>query len=280
MNIRKMKKFATMTLAATGLALIAVTTGAPPAAAAESVLDKINKTGTMKVCFAQGQPDNYRDPKTGEWNGVFVDLVNQLADWMKVKVETLEVQWDVAVLSIRRGDCDLFGSSIVYNAPRALQINYIQPFWAKGMNAVIAKGNPRGFKSPADLDRDDVTLVVILGTREHETAKRLYPNAKILALKVNSDVQINESVKRGDADAALLPTITIRWWLAVPENAAWGAMGFPGNDFGNAPNGWAIRYGDPEWKSFLDAFVNYVTVNKIAVGLYDTYLKKTNPFAK
>ena len=122
--------------------------------------------------------------------------------------------------------------------------------------------------------------MVILGTREHETAKRLYPKAKILALKVNSDVQINESVKRGDADAALLPTITIRWWLAVPENAAWGTMGFPGNDFGNAPNGWAIRYGDPEWKSFLDAFVNYVTVNGIAVGLYDTYLKKTNPFAK
>jgi ABC-type amino acid transport substrate-binding protein len=161
-----------------------------------------------------------------------------------------------------------------------MQINYIRPFWAKGMNAVIPKGNPRGFKQPADLDRADVTLVVILGTREHETAKRLYPKAKILALKVNSDVQINESVKRGDADAALLPTITIRWWLAVPENAAWGTMGFPGNDFGNAPNGWAIRYGDPEWKSFLDAFVNHVTVNGIAVGLYDTYLKKTNPFAK
>ena len=65
--------------------------------------------------------------------------------------------------------------------------------------------------------------------------------------------------------------------LATTVHAASSAASMP---FGNAPNGWAIRYGDPEWKSFLDAFVNYVTVNKIAVGLYDTYLKKTNPFAK
>ena len=243
------------------------------ASAQESVLDKVKQTGTLKVCFAQGQPDNYKDPKTGEWTGVFVDLVHQLADWMKV-------QWNVAVLSLKRGDCDLFGSSLVYNAPRAMQINYIRPMWAKGMNAVIPKENPRGFASPSDLDGEDVTLAVIVGSREHETAKRLFPDAKLLALQTNVDVQINESVKRGDADAALLPTITIRWWLDVPENQAWGAMGFPGNDFGNAPNGWAIRYGDPDWKNFLDAFSNFTWANHITEGLYDTYLAKTNPFAE
>jgi ABC-type amino acid transport substrate-binding protein len=251
-----------------------------PISAQESALTKVKREGTLKVCFAQGTPDNYKDPKTGEWVGVFVDLVNELATWMKVKVEKVEVQWDVAVLALKRGDCDLFGASLIYNAPRAAEINYIRPFWAKGMNAVISKQNPKKFKTPDDLNSDKVTLAVIVGSREHETAKRLFPNAKILALKVNADIQIVESVKRGDADAALLPTITARWWLAVPENAAWGAMGFPGTDFGNAPNGWAIRYGDPDWKNFLDAFSGWVAANNVAVSLYDQYLKKSNPFAK
>ena len=266
--------------AAAGAAALTLSMLSGNASAQESVLDKVKQTGTLKVCFAQGQPDNYKNPKTGEWTGVFVDLVHQLADWMKVEIEPVEVQWNVAVLSLNRGDCDLFGSSLVYNAPRAMQINYIRPMWAKGMNAVIPKENPKGFESPADLDSADVTLAVIVGSREHETAKRLFPEAKLLALQTNVDVQINESVKRGDADAALLPTITIRWWLGVSDNQAWGAMGFPGNDFGNAPNGWAIRYGDPDWKNFLDAFSNFTWANQITEGLYDTYLAKTNPFAK
>jgi ABC-type amino acid transport substrate-binding protein len=273
--MRRMR-FAGMVAAAVAVAGM---TGAS-AGAEESVLVKVKRDGVLRVCFAQGTPDNYKDPKSGEWVGVFVDLVNELATWMKVKVEKVEVQWDVAVLTLKRGDCDLFGASLIYNAPRAMEINYIRPFWAKGMNAIIPKANPKKLRKPEDLNNDKVTLAVIVGSREHETAKRLFPSAKILALKVNADVQIAESVKRGDADAALLPTITVRWWLAVPENAAWGAMGFPGSDFGNAPNGWAIRYGDPDWKDFLDAFSGWVAANNVAVGLYDEYLKKSNPFAR
>ena len=89
--------------AAAGAAALALSMLSGNASAQESVLDKVKQTGTLKVCFAQGQPDNYKDPKTGEWTGVFVDLVHQLADWMKVEIEPVEVQWNVAVLSLNRG---------------------------------------------------------------------------------------------------------------------------------------------------------------------------------
>src|SRR5690349_483265 len=75
----------------------------------ESVLTKIKRDGTLKVCYAQTTPDNYKDPRTGEWTGVFVDLVNEMAAWMKVKVEPVEVQFATVILSLNRGDCDLFG---------------------------------------------------------------------------------------------------------------------------------------------------------------------------
>src|SRR5579875_529584 len=103
------------------LALLLAPVLAPPAFAqpADSALAKIKSAGTMKVCYAQVTPDSYKDPKTGEWNGVFVDLVNELADWMKVKVEPVEVSWSTVILALNRGDCDLFGASLLYNAPRA-----------------------------------------------------------------------------------------------------------------------------------------------------------------
>lgn len=264
------------------LLLLAVITGVAGAtsASADSVLDQVKNEGKLKVCFAQGMPDNFKNPNTGEWTGVMVDLVQMLADWMKVEVEAIEVGWDVAVLSLKQGTCDLFGSSIVYNAPRAMEIDYIAPFGAKGINVVMSQDNTKDLKTPADMNREDVTLVAELGTREQETAQRLFPKAKIVPVKVQSSIQIVDHVKRGDADAAVLPAITVKWWLQVPENAAWGKMGFPDEDFGNAPNGWAVRYGDPDWKNFLDAFSNYVSANKISLNLYEEYMARTNPFIR
>src|SRR3954468_4384730 len=89
-------------------ALIAATllAGLPAAAQTkESVLAKVKREGVLKVCYTQTTPDNYKDPRTGEWTGVFVDLVTELANWMKVKVEPVEVQLATVILSLNRGDC-------------------------------------------------------------------------------------------------------------------------------------------------------------------------------
>ncbi len=259
--------------------LLAGTTGSQ-AQSESSILTRVKKEGVMKVCYAQGSPESYKDPKTGEWLGVFVELVNELAAWMKVKVQPVEVQWNTAVLALKRGDCDFFGSSFVYNAPRALEVNFIRPFRAKGLNAIIRKDNAKNLKTISDLNQENIKIAVGLGSREFETGKRLFPKAQFLPLQIQADVESLAPTKRGDTDVTILPIININWWLQIPENAEWGKMAFPGEDFGNAPVGWAVRYGDPEWKDFLDMFSGYVAANDLAKRYYDEYLAKTNPFAK
>src|SRR5579872_5603155 len=76
-------------------------------AAAESVLDKVKREGVLRVCNFQLMPDLYKNPKTNEWIGVMGDLMKQLADWMKVKIEPVEVVGsDVAILTLKQGGCD------------------------------------------------------------------------------------------------------------------------------------------------------------------------------
>jgi polar amino acid transport system substrate-binding protein len=258
--------------------LLAITGGAN-AQSDTSTLTKIKKEGVMKVCLAQGSPESYKNPKTGEWTGVFVQLANELAEWMNVELVPVEVQWNTAVLAIKRGDCDFFGGSLVYNVPRALEITYIRPFRSKGLNAIIRKDNTKGLKTISDLDNENVTIAVGVGSREYETAKRLFPKAKLLALQIQADVETLAPTKRGDSDVTVLPIININWWLQVPENAEWGKMAFPGEDFGNSPVGWAVRYGDQEWKDFLDMYSGWVAANNLVQRYYDEYLAKTNPFA-
>jgi ABC-type amino acid transport substrate-binding protein len=267
---------------ALGMALaVGLTAAFSSNAHAETTLEKIKREGVLKVCVPPVVPDLYKDPKTGEWSGVMADLLRTLTAWMKVKFQPVEVGgFDAALLTLKQGNCDLIGSSMIYNAPRAMEVNFIRPFGMKGINAVMLKTNAKGLKVPADMNSPDVTIVTNLGSREQETVTRLFPKAKIIAVKVPASIQIVEQVKRGDADVAVLPTVTAKWWLQVPENAAWGAMAFPDQDFGNAPNGWAIRYGDPDWKDFLDNYSGYIATNNIATKLYDEYMDRANPFTK
>jgi len=244
----------------------------------ESVLAKIKSEGVLKVCYAQTTPDSYKDPKTGEWTGVFVDIVNEMAAWMKVKVEPVEVQFSTVIMALKRGDCDLFGASLLFNAPRALEINFIRPFAAKGINAVVSKEKAVSIKDVADLNSENITIAVVAGSRDEEVSKRIFPKAKILALQVTTDLAAFDSVRRGDADVALANGITIRWWTKVEGND-WAVPAFA-SDFSTQPNGWAIRYGDPDWKDFLDAYANWVVADNKAVQLYDSYLSRTSLFDK
>lgn len=244
----------------------------------DSVLTKVKREGILRVCYAQVTPDSYKDPKTGEWTGVFVDIVNEMASWMKVKIEPVEVQFGTAPLSLNRGDCDLFGASLLYNAPRALEINFIRPFAAKGINGVVKKEKADRFKKYEDLNDPSVTIAVVAGSRDHEVSQRIFPKAKLLALQVPTDLAAFDSVRRGDADIALANGITIRWWTTVQGNE-WAATALS-NDFSTQQNGWAIRYGDSDWKDFLDSFAAWVIANNKAKELYDMYLSRTSLFDK
>ena len=65
--------------------------GACKPALAASTLDKVKQSGVIKVCLAQQQPDSYKDPRTGQWTGVMVDLLNELTKWMKVRTEIADL---------------------------------------------------------------------------------------------------------------------------------------------------------------------------------------------
>lgn len=265
-------------LAAIALAGLLAPLGATARAQSGSILKRIASSGKMTVCYADVTPDSYKNPKTGQWVGVFVDLVHELANWMHVKVQPVQVTWATAVSAIKQGECELFGASLLYNAPRAMQIEYILPFSAKGMNAVIPVNNPKHFKDPSDFDKPGVVLGVVAGSRDQEVAKRQFPKAKILAYQTPTDIGLFAAIRNGDVDAAFANGLTIRWWLRNTDNKKWASVAFP-DDFSVQPNGWAIAYGDPEWKSFLDSFARYVLANHQAEHLYASYLARTSLFS-
>ncbi len=237
----------------------------------KSVLARVKKEGKLRVGYAQTLPWFHKDAKTGSLAGIYYDVAGALAKELEVKVEYQEVSWADATVALRKGDFDLFGSSLFYTVPRSLVVNYTAPLWHKGHLAVSHKDNARRFKSIADFNRPDVTFSINVGTREEHVLKVMFPKAKIVTTS-GQIVLAAEPVRTKKAD--LWVTGDLDALLFAKKNSAWAQVVDPSHPFGRGANTWAIRYGDPAWKFFLDMWVDNAVESGLVQQRYDFYFKE------
>ncbi|HEV7264876.1 MAG TPA: transporter substrate-binding domain-containing protein [Falsiroseomonas sp.] len=236
-----------------------------------SVLAKLRKGATLKVGYSQTPVWFYRDPRNNELQGIYKELVDALMRDLEMTVDWVEVSFANATVGLRRGDFDLYGSSLTYTVPRALVSNYVGPLWSKGSLAIVHKDDAQRFRTVADLNSPDVTFSVSAGASEEQRMPVLFPRARFQAV-TGQQVLAAEPVRTkratvyvtGDSDALAL----------AQRNQNWAHVIDPQNPFDKRPNTWAVRYGDNPWKQFLDMWGAYMTVSGQTQRLYDRYISQ------
>ena len=237
----------------------------------DSILAKIRKEGVLRVGFSQTGPWFYKDAKTGDLQGIYKDVVDRLAKEINIKVEYKEVTFANATVALRKGDYDLYGSSLTYTMARALTVNYIGPLYSKGSLLLIHKDNAGRFKTAADLNNPGVTFSVTAGASEEGRIPLLWPKAKTIT--TTGQVTLGaEPVRAKKADVWMSGDSDII--LFAKRNSAWAAVIEPDNPIDKRPNTWAIRYGDAEWKAFLDFWGDFVVVNGEMDRLFKHHMEK------
>lgn len=236
----------------------------------DSMLAKVKKQGVLRVGYSQTLPWFQRDAKTGQLDGIYWEVSERLAKDLEIKTQYQEVSWANSTVGLRKGDFDVFGSSLFYTTPRALVVNYVGPMWRKGRLVVTHKDWAERFKGPDDFNRADVVFSVIGGTSEEDWIKKSFPKAQILASTGQIAIALEPvRTKRaqlfaaGDLDA-----------LLYAKRNAWAHVINPDKPIGMTPNTWAIRYGDPEWKDFLDFWGEHMLTSGTMQELYDKYVAK------
>src|SRR5918994_1392548 len=236
-----------------------------------SVLAKARKEGVLRVGYAQTAPWFYKDARSGELGGIYKDAVDQLCREMEVKPDYKEVTFANSTVGLRRGDYDLFGSSLTYTIQRALVVNYVGPLWSKGSHLLIQKNTADRFKTAADLNSEDVTFSVTAGASEEPRIPQLFPKAKLIT--TTGQVTLGAEPVRakraqvwmsGDSDVLLF----------AKRNPSWAVVIEPDNPIDRRPNTWAIRYGDNEWKFFLDMFGSFLVANGEMNRLFKLHMEK------
>ena len=274
---RDFLKGAAMLGAASGL----VAAGAPPREALaqvletgirpDSVLAKIRKDGVLRVGYSQTGPWFYKDARTGDLGGIYKDVCDRLAKEIEIELEYKEVTFANATVGLRRGDYDLYGSSLTYTMARALTVDYIGPLYSKGSLLLIHKDNAGRLKTAADLNDPGVTISVTAGASEEARIPVLWPKAKVIT--TTGQVALGaEPVRAKRADAWMSGDSDVL--LFARRNASWATVIEPDKPIDKRPNTWAVRYGDPEWKNFLDFWGAFVVVNGEMDRLFVHHMEK------
>lgn len=237
----------------------------------DSTLAKVRKEGVMRVGYAQTGPWFYKDAKTGELGGIYKDVVDRLAKEMEVKVDYKEVTFANSTVGLRRGDYDLFGSSLTYSVARAVVVDFVGPLYSKGSLLLVHKDNADKYRTMADFNSPDVTFSVVAGGSEEPRIPMLFPKAKLIT--TTGQVVLGAEPVRakratvwmsGDSDVLLF----------AKRNSQWATVIEPDKPIDKRPNTWAVRYGDHEWKHFLDFWGQFVVVNGEMDRLFRHHMEK------
>jgi polar amino acid transport system substrate-binding protein len=179
-----MRSLARLATASVTMLILGTLLAGAPAQAQEKLWEKVQSEGELKVGAAVAAPHAIRDPKTGEWSGVAIDVLKKFAETLEVKLTVVDTTWDNIIAGMQAGKWDI-AVALNRTPRRALAINYSAPYWFYQISLVYNKTNQKidpSWQSLADFDKDGVTIAVMSGTAQDHSITPLIHNATIARL--------------------------------------------------------------------------------------------------
>lgn len=217
-----------------------------------STIEKVMRSGKLRVGMATYVPWAMQDKK-GEWIGFEIDVAKRLAEDMDVKVEFVPTKWEGLIPSLLTGKFDLIIAGMSGTPQRALKINFTDPYDYSEMHMVAHKKVAAGFKTVADFNKPDVTILCRNGTTAVATAKRILPKAQLRLFSENGPMV--QELLNGKAHAIV---------ASAPEPAQHGikyadTLFFIDETLASEPISIGVLKGDPDTLAYLN---NWITVTR------------------
>ena len=126
--------------------LIALFALLPLSLNAESNLDKILSSGVLKVgTTGDWDPMTMKDPATNKYKGFDIDVMNELAKDMGVKIEFVPAEWKTIVSGITSERYDI-STSVTKTPKRAEVAGFTDTYYKYGTCLLYTSPSPRDMR--------------------------------------------------------------------------------------------------------------------------------------
>ncbi len=236
-----------------GAALTSVlATPASAQAGSDNTLDNIRVAKVLRIAVLPGElPYFNKDLAAGTWSGMCIDMANDIAKLLDVKLEYTESTYGNSILDLQSNKIDL-GFALNPTPQRALVVDFTHLVFPHPFGAMLRKGLEA--KTWADINQPDVKIAVDVGSANETVARRFAPNATITSLKTRDDVMLQMASGRVDCVVnALVLGLT-----AIAKNPNLGSYKILQSPSVAIPSSMAVRReSDKRWRDFLSVWVDY-----------------------
>ena len=233
---------------------------------AQSNLNKILSSGELKVgTTGDWDPMTVKDPATNKYKGFDIDVMNELAKDMGVKIKFVPAEWKTIVSGITSSRYDI-STSVTKTPKRAEVAGFTTTYYKYGTVPLVLKKNLKKFSTWNSLNNKDVTIATTLGTSQEEKAKEFFPKSSLKS--VEAPARDFQEVLAGRADGNITSSteankLIIKYpqLVIVPDgekNPAFLAMMVPKND--------------KTWNNYVSKWIE----DKKSSGFFKTLLAKYN----
>jgi polar amino acid transport system substrate-binding protein len=230
----------------------ALATPASAQAASDNTLDNIRVAKVLRIAVLPGElPYFNKDLASGTWSGMCIDMANDIAKLLDVKLEFTESTYGNSILDLQSNKIDL-GFALNPTPQRALVVDFTHLVFPHPFGAMLRKGLEA--KTWADINKPEVKIAVDVGSANETVARRFAPNATITSLKTRDDVMLQMASGRVDCVVnALVLGLT-----AIAKNPNLGSYKILQSPSVAIPSAMAVRReSDKRWRDFLSVWVDY-----------------------
>ncbi|MFF8311352.1 transporter substrate-binding domain-containing protein [Streptomyces lydicus] len=249
--------------------LLAVTAAAPassaapaavrgpghPAGTKASALDTVPRRGVLRVCTTGDyRPFSYRDPRTGGYRGVDIDMARDLATSLDATPRYVPTTWAELVGDLAAGRCDVAMGGVSLTLPRARSVYFSEPTRTDGKTPIVRCADKDTYRTLQQIDRPGTTVIVNPGGTNEQFARA---HIKQATLKVHPDnTTIFDEIIAGRADVMMTDASETRYQAKIhPELCSV----HPDQPFTFSEKAYALPRGDDEFKAYVDQWVHLAT---------------------
>ncbi len=207
---------------------------------ADSNLDKILSSGVLKVgTTGDWDPMTVKDPATNKYKGFDIDVMNQLAKDMGVKIEFVPAEWKTIVSGITSARYDI--STSVTKTPKRAEVAGFTDTYYK-------------------------YIATTLGTSQEEKAKEFFPKSKLNSIE--APARDFQEVLAGRADGNITSsTEANKLVIKYPQLAI-----VPDGGKNPAFLAMMVPKGDTKWNDYVNKWIK----DKKSSGFFTKLLAKYN----
>lgn len=233
------------------------------AAAAETTLEKIDKSGTLTIGTRRGSPPFAYINQKNEWVGFSIDLVEravlpaiQKKLNKQVKLDKKESTPQTRIPLLTANSADLIAETMTDTQARRESVDFSLTFFVTGAQFLVKKGSPiKGIQSIANR-----RVAAQQGSTNAKIVRERVPNAKLLEFP--DQPAAFQALAQGQVQAYTNDGIQLAGLRAkAPKPDEWAVVG---EFFSYEPYGMAMRKNDSDFRQV----VNVGLMDAISSGLY------------